>query len=501
MSTWKSVRRSIHVLMVLGLLAFCVLPASAQDHQAPSDAYQFPVLPGTEAWKALETHEEMLRATHINEMVLAKMSTRGIVETVLRYPLLGDVLAFNNPQRGFDVVRSRFNGLDELFSRPEAGEFLVELYRGVDPSAIAPNLSLVKQGQQARKVFYIEMLLAQDEILAGMNDTVLSDLLFETMVKREQKIERFDVYGVEGLEPTAWVAARTLKHTDHEFAKSTDKELMDFLAHGDLYSIATLEKVFGRAEELLLDEATSPSVSWLDAIPTKDYPSTVTTPNGSSVPVIVMTWELSSSSIAAAHTWVATHYPLAVREANASRRYNCHSYAWYTQWTSNIRWMNTPGDDKYWQDGSYILGSSTPGAKVSYVNDDHSAIVVSANEFRSKWGQYPLMRHAPNYDPYNGSTLAYYVRPLKVTMSGPTSRQPNQSGTWTCSATAGVPPYTYTWFKTYSGGITNLGGGSSKTTSHSTTFNIVCDVTDSNSGFATDYTNVNVSGGGGPLPF
>jgi hypothetical protein len=72
--------------------------------------------------------------------------------------------------------------------------------------------------------------------------------------------------------------------------------------------------------------------------------------------------------------------------------------------------MDTPGDDTYWQDGSYISASIAGGHKVSYASDDHSAIAVSASLYESKWGQLPVMRHAPCYTPYNCSTLNGYQK-------------------------------------------------------------------------------------------
>jgi Zn-dependent metalloprotease len=88
--------------------------------------------------------------------------------------------------------------------------------------------------------------------------------------------------------------------------------------------------------------------------------------------------------------------------------------------------------------------------------------------------------------------------PLSVQVTGPTSRSPNQSGTWTCSASGGTPPYTYDWFKTHAPprAFTDLGSSPTQTTSHATSFNIVCDVRDSVGGYASNYVFVNVNGGG-----
>lgn len=152
-----------------------------------------------------------------------------------------------------------------------------------------------------------------------------------------------------------------------------------------------------------------------------DYSCSTTTPRGTRVYATCRTYELSASDIAYYNNYVATAYPSAVRETNASRKYNCHSYAWYSQSTSNYLWINTPNDDKYWTDGSYrrvactecihTPPSSAPiGSKVSFVYGDHSAIKVSSTYFRSKWGMLPRMYHPTYYSPYNDSSLGFYVR-------------------------------------------------------------------------------------------
>ena len=137
-----------------------------------------------------------------------------------------------------------------------------------------------------------------------------------------------------------------------------------------------------------------------------DYAGTVSTPRGSSVAVTVMTSELSSATITSYNNYVASNYPSATRETNASRKYNCHSYAWYSSSTSNDRWMNSPGDNQYWNDGSYTHWHPPyiwfSDMKLSWGQDDHSGRWVgTGGSVRSKWGQLPRMYHAPAYTPYN----------------------------------------------------------------------------------------------------
>lgn len=123
--------------------------------------------------------------------------------------------------------------------------------------------------------------------------------------------------------------------------------------------------------------------------------------------------EMTPAQIAQINSDAAILYPNATILANASATYNCHSYAWNMTEGGSAIWINTPGDDLYWTDGSYVetTNSAAFPAKVSYASDDHSAVTTSTNGiFISKWGSYPLMQHNKNYTPYNSSTLKYYIK-------------------------------------------------------------------------------------------
>jgi len=164
--------------------------------------------------------------------------------------------------------------------------------------------------------------------------------------------------------------------------------------------------------------------------------TTVYTPKGTAVSAIKYP-ELTASEITKANNDAAAAFPYAQRLADASRQYNCHAYAWYIpsgpynyySWV----WINTPGDDTFWQDGSYIeICNESEAAKISYASDDHSAIrSATAGKYDSKWGQWPVMRHDPTDTPYNSSVRKYYVS-TQITTSYPSCG----------SATYSVPAFT-----------------------------------------------------------
>lgn len=122
-------------------------------------------------------------------------------------------------------------------------------------------------------------------------------------------------------------------------------------------------------------------------------------------------------------------YPNVTKLATANSAYNCHSYAWYSQTTTNPYWMNDPS--KYWKDGSYTLvkGGPATSQKMTYLTRGlltHSAIVTTIKQgasqayyyyadlvtATSKWGAYGLYRHRGDDSPYwvSNTTVNYYKK-------------------------------------------------------------------------------------------
>ncbi len=146
-----------------------------------------------------------------------------------------------------------------------------------------------------------------------------------------------------------------------------------------------------------------------------DYASTVTTPGGTSVSVLVRTPDLTSAQKTAINNQFKSAYPGATYLGGSTKKYNCHSYAWHQQSTSNGYWMNNPSP--YWGDGSYsnVTALST-NDKIIYANSSnvisHSAVYKGGIEMISKWGQAPLFRHNFNDCPYwaNGDRKLFVFR-------------------------------------------------------------------------------------------
>ncbi|MCL1937728.1 MAG: hypothetical protein FWF52_04950, partial [Candidatus Azobacteroides sp.] len=174
--------------------------------------------------------------------------------------------------------------------------------------------------------------------------------------------------------------------------------------------------------------------------------SQVYTPKGSLVPdTEIRPEQLTSYDIAYIMQYMATSYPNAVIIGNPTTTYNCHAYAWYmSEGGVPSVWMGltTNPTPIYWNDGSYVETTEKGnGLKVSYDNppyngndmDNHSAITTAENGvFISKWGSYPLVRHAKDYTPYTYSSLHYFKKNTSPpTLSGPSSVCSGSTATFT----------------------------------------------------------------------
>jgi hypothetical protein len=87
--------------------------------------YEYPVLPGSDEWNSY-SHAELIIACRIPPEVLESMTTSALLDSVLNYPLIADMLATDQESQGYQNMCKQFNGLAELASRKDAFEIIQE---------------------------------------------------------------------------------------------------------------------------------------------------------------------------------------------------------------------------------------------------------------------------------------------------------------------------------------------------------------------------------------
>jgi hypothetical protein len=187
------------------------------------------------------------------------------------------------------------------------------------------------------------------------------------------------------------------------------------------------------------------------------------TPNCTDISAyVVYTAPLTQAQINSINASQQSQFPNVVKLAEPTSSYNCHNYAFVKSEGGSEFWLNTPGDDAFWNDQSYVSTTNTAQAnlKVSY-QGDHSAVTTSVtNQAISKWGVWGLYRHNITDVPSSylpNSTLTYYRRkptitgPSLICSSGTFGLQDQPTGTsisWSSSFATGLAINATTGFST-----------------------------------------------------
>lgn len=234
------------LLLVLGLsleLTVCQKKdpeaASCAPYVAPvpADTYVFPVLPGTPAWAAFTTGQQMVDACQVPAATLPRMSTSGLIATCLSYPLLSNMMASTSLQRGVRTQLANFNGFGELRQRPQAAVLLMERYQLMRPACL-PAAGAVERGNYSFSFTYLEMILAQEEYLAQLSSTERRQLLQEALAKyADKQASGPDSYSIFGRKTTVFLMARLLQAAQYApfvGAVSTDPDLQRFVSDVEL---------------------------------------------------------------------------------------------------------------------------------------------------------------------------------------------------------------------------------------------------------------------------
>lgn len=375
--------RMVSFALVIILMFSTVGYATAAGTEIPestflSESYVYPVIPGTDEWKELQTHEEMLEVSQIPDDILCQMTTEALVQTVLDYPLSLDMLLFDTYKQGFKAVYGGFNGLRELVDRKDSGSELLKRYKAIS----VPRNILSDEGSKAYfDLAWLEIILAQQEIRDTMSLEALRLLDSEVKQKSNERISMPDIYG--SLKTYYYYA---MNENDTSRQITSDSKYMS-LNYSGMNGVST-----GRFTLC-------------------DYISSVNTPMGTSIPVEIRDAELPPPVIGLYDEEMDDEYPNATRLRSTTRLYNCHSYAWYNQSTSNNIWMSNPYNNSYngyMNDGSYSSSSAAANRRIFYnatpTNGSHSGIVSSVSGgviyVTSKWGECGLYYHSSTYCPY-----------------------------------------------------------------------------------------------------
>jgi hypothetical protein len=228
------------------------------NSQKVDDAYIFPVRPGMQEWKNFTSHNQMVTACWVPEDILENMSTAGLVETVVNYPLGGDYGSSIDFQEGVDRVSRQFNGLAELFRRDDAEVQLLAKYRTMNPQAIGTNWSNSQRFEYKLQICNIELILAQNSLISQLNTDGLRDLVSEALVKYRVKQQGESAWDPVLLNSNMWILARAMHHMNYApfLEKENNDRVVKIFVKGGGFVLdkAQQEELIYHAERFLVEK-------------------------------------------------------------------------------------------------------------------------------------------------------------------------------------------------------------------------------------------------------
>lgn len=350
-------RKFSAILITGALLIGCVgFSAGAEDTPSLSPDEQYIVMMDAIDWLEYEDHGYNVLRAQIPDNLLNQMTTDQLVNAVLRYPYMIDIVAFDTYSEAFQIIAENFNGLAELLEREDGAQKLSERLRD---TPVPSNRTRATDGGLAERMQdrYLDILMAQPEFLNQLSDSELEETIAVVDNKIEQRLEQTEIY-----------------------------------SEGDAYQFY---KVVNEQVEMYQRF---------------DY---INTPSGK-YSVRVRIWEPGDVEKTIQQqqdmkdSFMSVYSGL-VYKSNATWKYNCHSYAWYSQnYVTNSFWITDAS--AFVSSGSgYTQTYAQQGAKIYYStngNGVHSGVVLSGETIVSKWGEACLFQHnykncpASYYNPY-----------------------------------------------------------------------------------------------------
>lgn len=193
------------------MLTLCSFRAAGQ-----SDVYLFPVTKASTEWKNLVSYPQKRTACQLPNTTLKSISTLGLLETCLDYPLLTDLLMYNDLQTGVDKLSSNFNGISELLNRSDIAQVLILKYKSLAASRIKLNQTSIEKGRQVFIMIVIESLIAQYNVINSLKKEQKKELVSITYNSFLQKKLDIEFHSSLGLTSTAWIVCRALNSDSYQ---------------------------------------------------------------------------------------------------------------------------------------------------------------------------------------------------------------------------------------------------------------------------------------------
>lgn len=172
----------------------------------PSDVYVYPLKPGMPEWANVPP-EERLQVVQMPKKTAQKMSTDGLIQSWMDYPLSIEVIANNSWPKAIDFLKAEFNGLAALLDRKSAGCKVLQRFKAFDLTTFQSPIDRTN----------LVALVGYFDVLQHMNDEQLREVVSESLSKHDYLItEQPDYYSLSTVQDVLWPAARVMYYLKYE---------------------------------------------------------------------------------------------------------------------------------------------------------------------------------------------------------------------------------------------------------------------------------------------
>jgi hypothetical protein len=229
-------------IFVFLLALFCTSVVS----QTQTIVWDYPIKPGTEVWKKLENNTSKVSACRIPENLLSKLPMNDLMSICLQYPLLYDVFAFNNINRGLEKLFSDFNGIKEFSKRDRALNSLLEQY--ILEIQHFPNIlkaSNMEIGHSIARISILEVLLSYSELHNNTTKEIQKKVLENLLFGYKEKCKYHEYFQGKGFATNLFARSHIITKIDttllSRFEGKNKAVLFSGMASSDL--IDTIDKM------------------------------------------------------------------------------------------------------------------------------------------------------------------------------------------------------------------------------------------------------------------
>lgn len=197
--------------------------------ETTTDAYEFPITQDKtpDKWKEFESTPEMAKVCQVPEDILKNISTQGLIETCLNYPLFGNMFAYDSYLQGLEILINQFNGLQELEKRPDAAKELLKYYKNIDYSKVIDS----SDPYYALRIRYFDFYMSQAKVIFKLTSDERAELLESCSQAVSTKSQKYsDNYSIDS---TIYLAASIMRIDDKGFNDLiSDSEYTNYLEYG-----------------------------------------------------------------------------------------------------------------------------------------------------------------------------------------------------------------------------------------------------------------------------